>query len=347
MEKKGRILFIVRRADILHLLAFEKSVDFECDWAVVKTAKMGQKSFEDTCKILDFLGTKYKAVTCKEAYEAISEKTWGKYDYVALQDQWGNFQELDNIHEHVKTLFIDYVTVSNAMKSKKHDWWSLKGNNYVKNATFAFIHDLDTLEGALPNMVDSKSYKALGIDSIKGFWPNSTNKFKILIELHFTLSQSELLPIAVLHKQFDQIENFIKKNPDTDIVFNPHPNLYYRFPQVMQIAHSIFEKYTNVTFSDMPMHMLGKAADVIICDGISMLYECHLLDTPCIRIKDESYEEIFSDEYLFLVENLPTVKEFNKLQGVKYTKFSSDHSQIREYLLSGADQANTLLHLNL
>ena len=335
-----KLMCIVRRPDIFHVLGLAESMkDYEQLWVVVHGLKHQSdemvKSTEDLLIKLD-----KHFVTLKD-YEVIRLLKEEHYDYAIRQNQWAHWGRLKSLHKYVKTLFTDYVTISNAMKNYTHEDWSISNNEYVSNCEYAFISHMENVKKPSSNSVNSISYKAKGITLAPEYWPNDTDKLKVLLEFHLLLGQGDLLETAILDVQYDRVIKFLKNNEHCDIVINLHPDLYNKSIWLVDKLRKDIENLKHVTLSKEPMHTLGKSCDVIISDGISMLYESNLLDKPCAYVKHPEYSDLFSEQYKFLIENMDTYSYIDEINPFNITQ-NPDKDKINSFLLSGDDIASTL-----
>lgn len=335
-----RLMCIVRRPDIFHVLGLAESMkDYEQLWVVVHGLKhQSEEMVKSTEDLLIKLDKHF--VTLKD-YEVIRLLKQEHYDYVIRQNQWAHWGRLKSLHKYVKTLFTDYVTISNAMKNYTHEDWSISNNDYVSNCEYAFISHMENVKKPSPNSVNSISYKAKGITLAPEYWPNDTDKLKVLLEFHLLLGQGDLLETAILDVQYDRVIKFLKNNEHCDIVINLHPDLYNKSIWLVEKLRKDIENLKHVTLSKEPMHTLGKGCNVIISDGISMLYESNLLNKPCAYVKHPEYSDLFSEQYKFLIENMDTYSYIDEVDPFNIIT-NPDREKINTFLLSGEDIASTL-----
>lgn len=333
-----KVMCIVRRPDIFHVLGLAESMkDYEQLWVVVRGLKhQSEEMVESTEEILTKLDKHF--ITLKD-YEVIRLLKQEHYDYAIRQNQWAHWGRLKSLHKYVKTLFTDYVTISNAMKNYTHEDWSISTNEYVSNCEYSFISHMENVKNPSSNSVNSISYKAKGITLAPEHWPNDTDKLKVLLEFHLLLGSGDLLETAILDVQYDRVLKFIHdNNQECDIVINLHPDLYNKSLWLVDKLRKDIENIPNVTISKEPMHTLGKGSDVIISDGISMLYESNLLQKPCAYVKHPEYSDLFSDKYKFLIENMDTYSYIDEIDPFRI-KSNPDMESINNFLLSGDDVA--------
>lgn len=335
-----KLMCIVRRPDIFHVLGLAESMkDYEQLWVVVHGLKhQSDEMVKSTEDLLIKLNKHF--VTLKD-YEVIRLLKEEHYDYAIRQNQWAHWGRLKSLHKYVKTLFTDYVTISNAMKNYTHEDWSISNNDYVSNCEYAFISHMENVKKPSPNSINSISYKAKGITLAPEYWPNDTDKLKVLLEFHLLLGQGDLLETAILDVQYDRVIKFLKNNEHCDIVINLHPDLYNKSIWLVDKLRKEIENLKHVTLSKEPMHTLGKGCDVIISDGISMLYESNLLNKPCAYVKHPEYSDLFSEQYKFLIENMDTYSYIDEVDPFNITP-NPDREKINTFLLSGEDIASTL-----
>ena len=124
-------------------------------------------------------------------------------------------------------------------------------------------------------------------------------------------------------------------------MINLHPDLYNKSLWLVDKLRKDIENIPNVTISKEPMHTLGKGSDVIISDGISMLYESNLLQKSCAYVKHPEYSDLFSDKYKFLIENMDTYSYIDEIDPFRI-KSNPDMESINNFLLSGDDVASEL-----
>lgn len=335
-----KLMCIVRRPDIFHVLGLAESMkDYEQLWVVVHGLK--HQSYEMVKSTEDLLIKLDKHFVTLKDYEVIRLLKEEHYDYAIRQNQWAHWGRLKSLHKYVKTLFTDYVTISNAMKNYTHEDWSISNNEYVSNCEYAFISHMENVKKPSPNSVNSISYKAKGITLAPEYWPNDTDRLKVLLEFHLLLGQGDLLETAILDVQYDRVIKFLKNNEQCDIVINLHPDLYNKSIWLVDKLRKDIENLKHVTLSKEPMHTLGKGCDVIISDGISMLYESNLLDKPCAYVKHPEYSDLFSEQYKFLIENMDTYSYIDEINPFNITQ-NPDKDKINSFLLSGDDIASTL-----
>lgn len=335
-----KLMCIVRRPDIFHVLGLAESMkDYEQFWVVVHGLKHQSdemvKSTEDLLIRLD-----KHFVTLKD-YEVIRLLKEEHYDYAIRQNQWAHWGRLRSLHKYVKTLFTDYVTISNAMKNYTHEDWSISNNEYVNNCDYAFISHMENVKKPSPNSVNSISYKAKGITLAPEYWPNDTNRFKVLLEFHLLLGKKDLLETAILDVQYDRVIKFLKDNYHCDIVISLHPDLYNKSIWLVNKLRKDIKQFDYVTISKEPMHILAKGSNVIISDGISMLYESNLMNRRCAYVKHPEYEDLFSEQYKFLIENMDTYNYIDEIDPLNITP-NPDRDKIKSFLLSGEDIASIL-----
>lgn len=335
-----KLMCIVRRPDIFHVLGLAESMkDYEQLWVVVHGLKHQSdemvKSTEDLLIRLD-----KHFVTLKD-YEVIRLLKEEHYDYAIRQNQWAHWGRLRSLHKYVKTLFTDYVTISNAMKNHTHEDWSISNNEYVNNCEYAFISHMENVKKPSKNSVNSISYKAKGITLAPRYWPNYDDRLKVLLEFHLLLGKKDLLETAILDVQYDRVLKFLSNNDHCNIVINLHPDLYNKSMWLVDKLREDIKSLDYVTISKEPMHTLGKGCDVIISDGISMLYESNLLDRPCAYVKHPEYSDLFSEQYKFLIENMDTYSYIDEVDPFNIFP-NPDREKIKSFLLSGEDVASTL-----
>ena len=335
-----KLMCIVRRPDIFHVLGLAESMkDYEQLWVVVHGLKHHSdemvKSTEDLLIRLD-----KHFVTLKD-YEVIRLLKEEHYDYAIRQNQWAHWGRLRSLHKYVKTLFTDYVTISNAMKNYTHEDWSISNNEYVNNCEYAFISHMENVKKPSPNSVNSISYKAKGITLAPEYWPNDTDRFKVLLEFHLLLGKKDLLETAILDVQYDRVIRFLKNNYHCDIVISLHPDLYNKSIWLVDKLRKDIKQFDYVTISKEPMHILAKGSNVIISDGISMLYESNLMNRRCAYVKHPEYEDLFSEQYKFLIENMDTYNYIDEIDPLDITP-NPDRNKINTFLLSGEDIASKL-----
>lgn len=335
-----KLMCIVRRPDIFHVLGLAESMkDYEQLWVVVHGLRhQSDEMVASTEELLTRLDKHF--VTLKD-YEVIRLLKQDKYDYAVRQNQWAHWGRLKSLHKYVKTLFTDYVTISNAMKNYTHEDWSISNNEYVNNCEYAFISHMENVKKPSPNSVSSISYKAKGITMAPEYWTKSTNKLKVLLEFHLLLGQGDLLETAILDVQYDRVIKFLNQNNHCDIVINLHPDLYNKSIWLVNKLRKDIIGMDHVTISKEPMHTLGKGSDVIISDGISMLYESNLLDKPCAYVKHPEYSDLFSKQYKFLIENIDTYSYIDEIDPLSIVP-NPDREKIKSFLLSGEDVASTI-----
>lgn len=335
-----KLMCIVRRPDIFHVLGLAESMkDYEQLWVVVHGLKhQSDEMVSSTEELLTRLDKHF--VTLKD-YEVIRLLKQEHYDYAIRQNQWAHWGRLKSLHKYVKTLFTDYVTISNAMGNYTHEDWSISNNEYVNNCEYAFISHMENVQKPSPNSVNSISYKAKGITLAPRYWPKYTDRLKVLLEFHLLLGQGDLLETAILDVQYDRVLKFLKNNDHCDIVINLHPDLYNKSIWLVNKLRKDIKNLDYVHISKEPMHTLGKGCDVIISDGISMLYESNLLDKPCAYVKHPEYKDLFSNQYKFLIENMDTYSYIDEVDPFNVIP-NPDRDRIKSFLLSGEDIASTL-----
>lgn len=335
-----KLMCIVRRPDIFHVLGLAESMkDYEQLWVVIHGLKhQSDEMVSSTEELLTRLDKHF--VTLKD-YEVIRLLKQEHYDYAIRQNQWAHWGRLKSLHKYVKTLFTDYVTISNAMGNYTHEDWSISNNEYVNNCEYAFISHMENVQKPSPNSVNSISYKAKGITLAPRYWPKYTDRLKVLLEFHLLLGQGDLLETAILDVQYDRVLKFLKNNDHCDIVINLHPDLYNKSIWLVNKLRKDVKNLDYVHISKEPMHTLGKGCDVIISDGISMLYESNLLDKPCAYVKHPEYKDLFSNQYKFLIENMDTYSYIDEVDPSNIIP-NPDRDRIKSFLLSGEDIASTL-----
>lgn len=335
-----KLMCIVRRPDIFHVLGLAESMkDYEQFWVVVHGLKhQSDEMVKSTKDLLIRLDKHF--VTLKD-YEVIRLLKEEHYDYAIRQNQWAHWGRLRSLHKYVKTLFTDYVTISNAMKNYTHEDWSISNNEYVNNCDYAFISHMENVKKPSPNSVNSISYKAKGITLAPEYWPNDTNRFKVLLEFHLLLGKKDLLETAILDVQYDRVIKFLKDNYHCDIVISLHPDLYNKSIWLVNKLRKDIKQFDYVTISKEPMHILAKGSNVIISDGISMLYESNLMNRRCAYVKHPEYEDLFSEQYKFLIENMDTYNYIDEIDPLNITP-NPDRDKIKSFLLSGEDIASIL-----
>lgn len=337
-----KIACIVRRPDILHVLGLASSIkDSEQVWIIVYNLKnQDEEMVTATREFLDILGKNYLLL---KDYEVIRLLKSEHFDYAIRQNQWADWGRLKSLHKYVKTLFTDYVTVSNAMNCQKHELWSIGNNYYVNNCHASFVFNSELTRENLPdNVYNSKSYKAYGISLVPGIWVGETDRFKILLEFHLLLGKGDLLPTAILDIQYDRVIRFIDNNYGSSIIINLHPDLWNKSRWLVDKLIDDISIRPHVTVSKLPMHCLAKEADLIISDGISLLYESDIVGTQCVYVKDPKYDKLFSDDYSFLVDTMMTVPYIDEINIHDVYK-DPNSAKIKEFLLSGKDVAKEIL----
>lgn len=335
-----KLMCIVRRPDIFHVLGLAESMQgYEQLWVVVHGLKhQSDEMVKSTEELLTRLDKQF--VTLKD-YEVIRLLKKEHYDYAIRQNQWAHWGRLKSLHKYVDTLFTDYVTISNAMQNYTHEDWAISNNEYVSNCKYAFISHLENVKAPSPNSVNSISYKAKGITLAPEYWPSETNKLKVLLEFHLLLGQGDLLETAILDVQYDRVLKFLRNNSDCSIVINLHPDLYNKSIWLVDKLREDIKNLDHVVVSKEPMHTLAKGSDVIISDGISMLYESNLVDKPCAYVKHPEYKDLFSDKYKFLVQNMDTYSYIDEIDPYNI-KQNPDKEVIKDFLLSGEDVAKLI-----
>lgn len=335
-----KIACIIKRPDIWHLYGLVNSVNCEHEWLFIKDKFTDYNILETTLDIFKIIDMNINVVSIKECIEIIKSSN---YDYVIRQDQWEGWGKLNSLHNICNTLFVDYVSIPDAMDKKSHGKYALSNNYYIDNCTYGFINDKNHLLSDRKNIYESVSYKALGIKMCPSKWVCDTNKIKVLIELHFPSSDNSILGCSIIDTQYDEILEFCKIHNEYSICINLHPQIYLRYKEIVENIENDTKKLDHVTVSSMSMHILAKSSDFIISDGISMLYESNIINKPCVRIKDPKYKKLFSNKYYFLVENMPTVSNILDIHDIENYVINPDNELIKDYLLKGRNTAGEIL----
>ncbi|GFH40310.1 hypothetical protein [Pseudolactococcus insecticola] len=162
---------------------------------------------------------------------------------------------------------------------------------------------------------DVGNIKAVSIAQTEAYWPEEMRDFKkkIVIVAHFTI-EDKGLQFGVLGQFFDKYLALIEKYPDYAFILNPHPEFQTHNPQKYREFVQKWEALPNArVVADRGMHALVKAADLVIADGVSILYESQILRTPIVWLEREGHKKLSQDGEA-LMDGVHRLTQFDRLE---------------------------------
>lgn len=227
-------------------------------------------------------------------------------DFIVRQSEW----DLDfpvafsatNL-SFTRLIYIPYVITENFIQSPKEKNGSLLTNPYYENIWRYFIPE------ELPNSLISNikhsfiseeifnvvgSMKAIQIKKAIPKWPIPHSKnYKVVWIAHHSIGIN-WFNMGIFPNIYKFALSWIKSHPNIDVVFNPHPLLRESIqnkesPNISITDYNLFldelSKLPNaLIFEGYNQYSLTAAADVILTDGISSIYEMQIQRKKIISI---------------------------------------------------------------
>ncbi|MCM0583058.1 hypothetical protein H9L19_07515 [Weissella diestrammenae] len=163
------------------------------------------------------------------------------------------------------------------------------------------------------------SIKAIQIRDIAPHWPVETQAKKVIWMPHHSIG-NEWFAFGTFDMNYEMIYEWAKAHPEISIVLNPHPSL----PAVIEagtgdITFEEFEAFLekwealpNTTyFIHQESYSAVAAGDVILTDGISVLYEAQILRKPIVYLENQAHVELteFGEQLIRGVHRQPIFEE--------------------------------------
>ncbi|GFH40302.1 hypothetical protein [Pseudolactococcus insecticola] len=159
---------------------------------------------------------------------------------------------------------------------------------------------------------DTGNLKAIAISKTVAFWPEQFVKYKknILFVSHFSLGK-DFLKFGLFDEVAEHYRALAKKYPEYSFVWNPHPEFKARHGQLFSDFEDRISELDNLMIvSDRGMHALIAAADVVIADGVSVLYEAQILQKPIIWLERADHKPL-SKEGEALMSGVHRLKDYS------------------------------------
>lgn len=138
------------------------------------------------------------------------------------------------------------------------------------------------------------SMKALMIRNARPKWPFSESKRKKVVWIAHHSIGANWFNMGLFPKIYKQVLKWIKSHPEVELVFNPHPLLEenIRNNDSKDISLVEYESFlTNLQslpnaliFKNKDQYSLTAAADVILTDGISSIYEMQIQEKKILAM---------------------------------------------------------------
>jgi len=141
------------------------------------------------------------------------------------------------------------------------------------------------------------SLKAVQIKNTVPQWPVETTKQKVIWMPHHSIG-NEWFAFGTFDENYQAIYDWTVAHPDISVVLNPHPSL----PAVIEAGTGALSKEDFdaflVKWNQLPntnyliregSYPAVAASDVILSDGISVLYEAQILNKPIVYIENPAH----------------------------------------------------------
>ncbi|GFH40303.1 hypothetical protein [Pseudolactococcus insecticola] len=139
--------------------------------------------------------------------------------------------------------------------------------------------------------------KAIEIYETKGYWPEKLQDYgkKILIVAHHAITSS-WLNFGLLADMAQTYYDLAKNHPNFSFVFNPHPLMRERAARLLSDFEKRWAELPNTAIvDDIGMYALIKASDLVIAEGVSVLYEAQILRKPIIWLEKANHMPLSED----------------------------------------------------
>lgn len=137
---------------------------------------------------------------------------------------------------------------------------------------------------------DVGSIKALQIKQAQPEWPIEGDRKRILWIAHHSINN--WFHFGNFPQMYHEMYDWIKTHPEYSVVFNPHPllseNILAEYNKLVDTkAYNQFLKdMRSLPNADVwikkPQYPVAQAADVVLTDGVSSLYEMQILNKPIV-----------------------------------------------------------------
>jgi hypothetical protein len=177
------------------------------------------------------------------------------------------------------------------------------------------------------------SVKAMRIKQLTPQWPVNTKKKKIIWMPHHSIG-NRWFAFGTFDKTYRVIFDWARKHPEYSIILNPHPSL----KKVIEngdgdISSADYEAFlTKWEQLENTEYFVGKssyaavaAADVVLSDGISVLYEAQIIGKPIVYIENEGHVPFtqFGEQLMAGVHRYQTIE--NALEAVERFTMMDDN----------------------
>lgn len=146
------------------------------------------------------------------------------------------------------------------------------------------------------------SIKAIEISNTEAHWPVKTNKKKVIWMPHHSIGD-EWFAFGTFDKIYTIMLNWAEMHPDISVVFNPHPSLSAVITQgtgdiSQDEYHDFMQSWEALPNTEVLVQTNSypavAAADVVLSDGISILYEAQILRKNIVFIENPNHV-LFTD----------------------------------------------------
>lgn len=146
------------------------------------------------------------------------------------------------------------------------------------------------------------SVKAVQLKQLVPEWPVQTTKKKVIWMPHHSIG-NQWFAFGTFDKTYQAVLEWARNHPEFSIVLNPHPSLKAVIANgdgdISSDEYEAFLEEWNKL--DNTEYFVGKssyaavaAADVILSDGISVLYEAQVIGKPIVYIENDGHVQFTS-----------------------------------------------------
>lgn len=271
---------------------------------------LSTKNLASVKKALDAAGIPYRALTDNYRDATYTLHLW-QPDFLFRQSEWDYDYPAAFWGKNLmwtRLAMVPYVAVQDFVKDPNSQSAQLVGPYFRFVWRYFLPMPLNDFEqDAVSHSLLSEeiyepvgSQKALMIQAAKPAWPlpNAKPGTRIVWMAHHSLTDG-WFKFGTFAKIYKQMFAWVKAHPELSVVFNPHPNLR----PVLQIEGNpdiTLKEYDQFVkdFAALPngyvlhnaeQYPVTAAADVILTDGISSLYEMQIQQKPVVGLIREEH----------------------------------------------------------
>lgn len=351
VHKRARIAFIINSPETISALlplmrAVQASADFESRVIVVERFFSGVLRSGVKEQLSDYLkvqGIRLVDTSDDNAVSLLSLQKW-QADYLVRQSEWdADFpREFAQANlQWTKLIHIAYVITENFLFEPDNDK-PMFTHSYYEGIWRSFIAlPLSEKEKAIldTTFISSDVFEAVGsmkaieIYNMQAEWPQPEAKAKVIWMPHHSIGD-DWFKFGTFLTVAEDIYQWAKAHPEISIVLNPHPSLAASIEKE-QLDFSIasydefiqrWQTLPNTSYLvKQGSYPAIAAADVILTDGISILFEGQILSKPIIFIEREGHVDFTDVGSRFM-------------QGVHHVKHVDRALELVERLLHAPDE---------